>query len=88
MIEIRYRDGIWQPTVVCDRCGGEIRDFKKAIVTWGDAGKPRHLHKFVCDNRLDPLWCDLAEHLFPLLYNSGVKTRKLKAAFDEVSPWH
>ncbi|HEY1242196.1 MAG TPA: hypothetical protein VGF16_16645 [Bryobacteraceae bacterium] len=30
MIEIRYRDGLFCPIVLCDGCGAEITDYRKA----------------------------------------------------------
>jgi hypothetical protein len=90
MIQVQYKDGYFCPLVLCDHCGQQIADYKKANATWDESGVVRHVHKGVCDGwpaRGQAYWCPLEEHLFSLLYNTGAKTRRFKAAFDEVCAW-
>jgi hypothetical protein len=71
MIEIRLIDTKHCPVILCDYCGDEIRDYRNAMVTWGESLRPRYVHKQVCDTRHDPYSCSLKEHLMALAANVG-----------------
>lgn len=88
MIRIHYENEMFCPFVHCDGCGGRIENYRLAIATFdlspdqNESINVRHLHKR-CDDRRDPFWAPLEDHLLCLAYNSGVQSRDLKRAMRE-----
>ena len=83
MIELRRKNGIISPLIICDVCGKRIKDASMGMVSFSslEEGKLsfRIVHKNTCDTN-EPMWQELKHFLVWLLHNTGMDSKEYKKA--------